>query len=93
MSLSRSDGEMASLVCVHGLFGGVEGKKGMHHGVSFPDVSEDWHVIFGFGGTGALFDLFHVTFLSFVRIWDVFGDSGGHETWNSGEAAIPYCKL
>lgn len=48
---------------------------------------EGRHVVFKFGGSCALFDLFHVAFLCFVRFQKVFGCSSGVKPDKRGEFA------
>lgn len=50
-----------------------------------------WIVIFEFGEIGALFGLFHMAVLGFVRFRKVFINSGSCETRKSGRVAALYC--
>ena len=91
VAASGNDKEMACIVCVHCLFGGVG-----HTKVNFMVFDaglrcERWEIWLGFGGLYSLLNLFHVSFLHFIRFRKVFCHIGHCESRESGEIAIVVC--
>jgi hypothetical protein len=86
----RNDGKSIGLVCVHGFFSAVKNAQMsiMMFGTRLCYASGE--IPFGFCGMSALFDLLHVTFLSFVRFGEVFGDGDNHESRKHGKVAMTY---
>ena len=81
MDAAGYDWKMTCLVCVHGLFRGVEYTELY---VMVFDTGL-WHVgrrMYGFGVTYALLYLFHVTLLFFVGFRKVFCHLSAVSPWN-----------